>query len=165
LATVSLAALLVAGPSLLAAASANIAAVFQARALLAARQDDERAALRFAAESWAERGLGFSSASQFAHKRRGMLALAAGDFAAAIGLLEPAMAHAPADQSIRKALGYAYIWDGRIAEGVALLKGLDRSAEVRQELDVWPVAWEQQGRAELAQRARDAAARWAGQSR
>jgi hypothetical protein len=153
-------ALLFAGSSLLAAASANIAAVLQARALLAPLPDHERAVLREAAGAWAGRGLAFTPTSVAAGKRRGILALDAGDFGTAIRLLEPALVHAPADQSIRKALGYAYIWDEHIAEGIALLKQLDRADEARQELDVWPFAWEQQGRMELAQRARDAAALW-----
>ncbi len=164
LTAVLLVALLFAGPSLLAAASANIAAVLQARSLLEPLPDHERAALGEAAETWADRGLAFTPASMAAGKRRGLLALTAGDFGAAIRLLEPALDQAPADQSIRKALGYAYVWDGRLAEGIALLKRLDRAAEVQQELDVWPFAWEQERRADLAQRARAAAALWAGQS-
>ncbi|MBC8075761.1 MAG: hypothetical protein H7Y32_06765 [Chloroflexales bacterium] len=93
----------------------------------------------------------------WALKRRGLLALDDADFATAVMALERALRATPADQSLRKALGYAYIWNGRAPDGVALLATLDRSAEVRAELDVWPYAWNERGRDDLAERARQAA--------
>ena len=141
-------------PAVGAAVQANIAATLHARAALSTMPDEAaRVALRAQARAWAERG----GASATALKRRGMLALDEGDFATAVAALEPALRAQPADQSLRKALGYAYIWSGHTDDGVALLTTLDRLAEVRGELDVWPLAWNDRGRRDLAERARQAA--------
>jgi putative inorganic carbon (hco3(-)) transporter len=142
-------------------ASANAAAIYEARSLLGPDlSGDQRGRLHQAAIAWSERGLRYGGGWRAALKERGMLALAPPDrdFSTAIRMLEPALSRSPADQSIRKALGYAYIWDGRVAEGVTLLETLDRSGEIRGELEVWPIAWQERGRPDLAAQARLAAA-------
>lgn len=145
-------------PQVGAAAQANVSAMLHTRAALSPLLGQgERAALREQARSWAERASTLDPASVSALKRRGLLALDDGDFATAVVALEIALRAAPADQSLRKALGYAYIWNGRAPDGVALLATLDRTAEVRAELDVWPYAWNERGRDDLAERARQAA--------
>ena len=149
-----------AGRPILSLASANVAAIYEARSLLADRlADDERAALHREAIAWADRGLRFESGSRAALKERGMLALALSerDFDLAIRLLVPALYRSPADQSIRKGLGYAYIWQGRVEEGVALLRRVDRTGEIAGELQVWPYAWRDRGRPDLASQAERAA--------
>jgi hypothetical protein len=146
---------------LLSLASANVAAIYEARSLLGPDlPNDQRGRLHQAEIDWSDRGLRYGDGSRAALKKRGMLALALSDrdFSTAIRMLEPALSRSPADQSIRKALGYAYIWDGRVAEGVALLEAIDRAGEIRGELQVWPVAWQERGRPDLAAQARLAAA-------
>jgi hypothetical protein len=148
-----------AGRPLLALACANTAAVLEARSVLGANFNDaERATLHRAAIAWAERGLDFDPNSQVAMKERGLLAsaLSERDFSTAIRMLEPALSQSPADESICKALGYAYIWQGRVGEGVALLKEIDHAREIASELQVWPYAWRDRGRPELATRAEQA---------
>jgi putative inorganic carbon (hco3(-)) transporter len=148
------------GRSLLALASANVAAILEARAILGPNLDDvERATQWSAALAWANRGLQIDAESRAVLKERGMLALAIpdNDFDMAIRMLEPALRYSPADQSVRKALGYAYIWQGRVDEGVALLKGIERTGEIEGELQVWPYAWRDRGRPDLAAQAERAA--------
>jgi len=150
--------LLVVGPALLAAASGNVAAIIEAKSYLAPQLGaDERMALHADELRWVERGLRADRDSPAVLKRSGSLALEAPDFAAAVAVLEPALRRSPADQSIRKALGYAYVWSGRIGDGVQLFRGLDRRAEIEQELTTWPVAWQERGRDDLAIRAQLAA--------
>lgn len=149
----------VAGRPLLALASANIAAVLEARSTLGSNLNAaERTVLHHAALGWAERGLWFDANSHAALKERGMLAftLSERNFDLAMRLLEPAFQRSPVDQSIRKALGYTYIWQGRIGEGVQLLRGIDRVGEIEGELRVWPYAWRDRGRPDLAAKAAQA---------
>jgi O-antigen ligase len=154
----ALVAMALAGPALLALACANAAAVLQARAQLApGLTDTERAALRHDARWWAGRGHQIEPASAVVLAREGHLAALEGDFAQAEHDLVAALAALPADQSIAKQLGYTCIWRGDIERGVALLQALDRRSEIRQELDVWPVAWRERGRGDLAVRAEQAA--------
>jgi hypothetical protein len=146
------------GPELIARACGNVSAVLQARAQLAPHvTGDNRAALRREAVMWAERGLQFAPQSTSLLKRRGMLALLNNDFATATRTLEPALIATPHDQAVRKALGLALVWEGRIDEGVALLRDLDQAGEVAEELTNWPSAWRDARRPELAQRAEQAA--------
>jgi O-antigen ligase len=158
LATIGCLVVVLSGPRIAAAAAANVAAIFEARAALARRLDDtERAALRARALHWAEQGLALHAASLPALKRQASLRMTQRDFAGAALSLEQALARSPADQSIRKALGYAYVWSGRVDQGVAQLAQLDRRDEIVAELNIWPQAWRERGRPDLAEQAQQAA--------
>ncbi|HEU4326839.1 MAG TPA: O-antigen ligase family protein [Roseiflexaceae bacterium] len=139
-----------------AVACANAAALLRTHALL--RPDlgaPARAALREQGVVWAEHGLWLDAGSAAALKQRGMLAFDAQEFGGAAGLLASAFAQRPADQSLRKALGYALLWTGRVDEAAELLAGLTYADEVREELTVWPVAWRERGREDLARLAEE----------
>jgi O-antigen ligase len=158
---VAVAAVAFGGRELLALASANVANVLQARSALALHlTNSERDQLHARAITWADRGLRLSHSSAAAQKSRGMLAfdLSEHNFDLAIELLEPALRASPADLSLRKALGYAYIWQGRITEGVAMLESVGRIGEIVGELQAWPYAWRERGRPDLAAQAERAAA-------
>lgn len=147
------------GPAVLAAAAANQAALLQSRAALAPELDQrQRQELRQQAVGWADAALRIDPNSPAALARRGMLALADMDLNTAGPLLERAAQRWPTDQATRKGLGYAFVWSGQIEKGVRMLRALDRASEVHQELDVWPVAWRERGREDLAKRAEQAAA-------
>lgn len=157
-AAVLVAAIVLLWPSLYALGSANKAAVLQARSRLTpGLSPEQRLALHREALHTVERGLTLQPASAIALKRRGMLAMDEQDYGVAMVVLGQALRGLPADQSIWKALGYAYIWNGRVEQGVSLLVRLDQADEVREELDVWPIAWEERSRSDLAQYAREAA--------
>ncbi len=141
-----------------AVACANAAALLRTHALLRSGLDGPgQAALRARAAVWAERGVWLDAGSAAALKQRGMLAFDAQEFEGAARLLAPAFAQRPADQSLRKALGYALLWTGRVGEAAQLLAGLTYADEVREELTVWPVAWRERGREDLARLAERAA--------
>ncbi|GAB4217107.1 MAG: hypothetical protein OHK0022_59020 [Roseiflexaceae bacterium] len=134
-----------------AAGCANAAALLRTQALLRPGLDEQaRAGLRAEALVWAERGLWLDAGSTAALKQRGMLAFDAQQFGRAAELLALAFAQRPADQSLRKALGYALLWNGRVDQAADLLSGLTYAGEVREELTVWPVAWRERGREDLA---------------
>ena len=150
--------LLVLWRPLIAALQSNVAAIFEAKSALAPRlTPDERDELHAAASQWNAGSLAIDPQSVAALKRSGILSIDDHDFATAIAALELAHQRSPADQSISKALGYAYIWNGNAADGVRLFRELDRVGEVRQELDAWPLAWQQRGRDDLAAQAQRAA--------
>ena len=139
--------------------AANIAAVAQAKALLNPEQSEiQREEWYDNSITWTEQGLQIAPESILLQKRRGSLALQQDDFTTAIQHLEPVLQALPNDQATRKALGYAYIWDGQIEAGVQTLAQLDRLAEVHGELEVWPVAWQERGRPDLADQSQQAAA-------
>ncbi|NOK59488.1 MAG: polymerase [Chloroflexi bacterium AL-W] len=157
--------LIVGYPTIVGLTSANIAAVAQAKALLNPELSDiQRQELYDNAISWTERGLRIAPESILLQKRRGSLALQQDDFTTAIQHLEPVHQRIPDDQATRKALGYAYIWDGQIEAGVQTLAKLDRLTEIHSELEVWPVAWEERGRPDLADQSQQAAALLVAQS-
>lgn len=145
-------------PHLVAAGAANYAAILHARAMLApGLSQDERVALMAESIAWVNHGLRLASGSPLVQKRLGMLALDQGDYPRAIAALERARAVLGADQATRKALGLAYVWNGEPLRGARLLAQLDNGAEIREELNTWPYAWEERGRSDLAVYARQAA--------
>ncbi|MBL8097448.1 MAG: tetratricopeptide repeat protein, partial [Anaerolineales bacterium] len=87
--------------------------------------------------------------------RRGLLALNAGDYAAARADLEQAFAVAPESRAVLKALGYARLWSGDV-DGAARLLG--RLPEIPEELNAFAFFWESQSQPALSQNARALAA-------
>lgn len=151
--------LLIGYPTIVGVSTANIAAVAQAKALLNPELSEiQREEWYDNAINWTERGLRIAPESILLHKRRGSLALQQNDFTTAIEHLEPVLQTIPDDQATRKALGYAYIWDGQIEAGVQTISQLDRLTEIHGELEVWPVAWQERGRPDLADQSQQAAA-------
>lgn len=151
-------ALLVFGQQLTALGMANLSAVLQARATLSpGLTQRERADLLREAGGWADYSLRLNPNSAAAQKRIGVLALNLGDYPRAINALEFAQQSLSADQATRKALGMAYIWNGEPERGARILATLDDATEVREELDIWPQAWLDRGRSDLAAYARQAA--------
>ncbi len=87
--------------------------------------------------------------------RRGLLALNAGDYAAARADLGQAFAVAPESRAVLKALGYARLWSGDV-DGAAQLLG--RLPEIPDELNAFAFFWESQSQPALSQNARALAA-------
>lgn len=150
--------LILAGPALIGRVSANIASLNHAHARLAPNLSvNQREELLEETRIWLDRALQYAPNERAAYKARGLLDLNQTDFGDAIVSLERAMPSYPDDQSIYKALGYAYVWYGYPERGVPLLRRLDRQVEVRGELDIWQRAWADRNRPELIERAREAA--------
>jgi O-antigen ligase len=156
--------LIVAGlviPSPLAAAwQANLGALVQTRAELnpgldvPARQEGlARAAAHF------QRALSLDPAQPTANRRLGMIALDRADFPAAAAYLERAYAREPANQATLKALGYAYMWTGRLDAAERLFRQVDFASQLRNELDYYRWSWSRQGQDDLASYADDMARR------
>jgi putative inorganic carbon (HCO3(-)) transporter len=156
-AAAGVAALLLFGPGLLARGFANIAWIKYGHvALVDGLTPAEREAGLAAARAWADRGLRVSAGTPGALKARGLVDLATGQYGDAIAALERAAVALPEDQSTIKALGLASIWYGYTAEGAQLLSTLDRAEEAYGELSTWENYWHEQGREDLAARAREA---------
>lgn len=151
-------ALAVSAPHLAAAGAGNVAAWFQARAMLAeGLTQEERAALMHKSVVWVNYGLRMAPDSPLIQKRLGILALDLGDYPRAINALEHAQTLFAADQATCKALGMAYIWNGDPNHGAEILAHLDYADEVREELGIWVYAWKDRGRDDLAAYAQRAA--------
>lgn len=91
-----------------------------------------------------------------AHYHLGLIALRASDFDAALTHLEIAYRADPAHRGVNKALGYTYVWLGRIDQAAPLLAGIP---EARREMEVYAWWWTTQGRDDLAANAASIAAR------
>lgn len=158
LAAVALLAILLWRP-LAAQAAVNLGAVAEARADLAPdRGEPERAALRARSADWYRQAMQLVPGHPGAARRLGVQALDARRFDEAAGLLELAHAAGLAPETSAKALGYAYLWGGRVDEATALFAGLERRAELRAELDVYAWWWAAEaGRPDLAEHAAAAA--------
>lgn len=151
-------ALIATAPHLAAAGAGNVAAWFQARAMLAeGLAQEERAALMHESVVWVNHGLRIAPDSPLIQKRLGMLALDLGDYPRAINALERAQILFASDQATCKALGMAYVWNGDPDHGAEILAHLDYADEVREELGIWVYAWKDRGRDDLAAYAQRAA--------
>lgn len=127
---------------------ANAGAVAQARGELdGALSTVERRALLSRAGDFYERALVYNPADATAHYRLGLLALDAGEYGRAVEHLGAAHGALPGHPGMRKALGLAYVWVGRLDEGEALLAGLP---DIVEELNVWGWWRSQQEEMELA---------------
>lgn len=158
LAVVLAASLILAGGRHTAAlAAVNIGAVAEARAdLHPGLSDDQRATLAATATGWYRTALRLDPTHPGAARRLGIRATSELFLDDAMRLLEMALRGQPAHPATRKALGYAYLWDGRVQPAVALFSRLDRAAEVHRELETWSWFWRQQGRPDLARLAAEA---------
>lgn len=146
-------------PRLTALALSNAAAVAHARAQLGPQfNDQEREQLLAHAESWLVLGQSIQPSSAAVWREHGMLAFERGNYAETIWFLSHAAPAYPNDQGLLKTLGLAYTWYGYTEEGSQLLYRLTRAEEVRQELDVWAVAWAERGQQQYATNSRLVAA-------
>jgi putative inorganic carbon (HCO3(-)) transporter len=153
-------ALAVFGRPLLSDWYANLGAVYQTRADLspglpdATREEDAaRAKLYF------EHALSLNPTQPVANRRLGQMALQVEDFERAVVYLEQAYPHEMANQATLKALGYAYLWSGRLEAAEALLRQLDDQSELVEELGNWAWWWDTQNRADRAAAAAEMARR------
>ncbi len=142
------------GP-LLAAWRSNLAAVQMARIELAFfptdRWDDGAQAdrLRPAAAAF-DSGLQASPRNRTAHHRLGQIAMLFRDFEQAVDHLEAARRIAPSHPGIRKLLAYNYLWAGREADSLALLRSIP---EAQAEMGIYVWWWRSLGREDLSERA------------
>ncbi len=151
-------ALIATAPHLAATGAGNVAAWFQARAVLAeGLTQEERTALMHESVVWVNHGLRIAPDSPMIQKRLGMLALDLGDYPRAINALKRAQTLFASDQATCKALGMAYVWNGEPERGAEILAHLDYADEVREELGIWVYAWRDRGRDDLAAYAQRAA--------
>jgi putative inorganic carbon (HCO3(-)) transporter len=130
---------------------ANVGAVHQTRADLApALSDSQREAAAGQATACFERALQLIPSQPVASRRLGMMALDRRDFDAAVAFLERAYGQEPGNQATLKALGYAYLWTGRLDAAAELLRRRDDLGEVVEELGVWSWWWTTQDREDLS---------------
>lgn len=90
--------------------------------------------------------------NETARYRLGLLSMMRRDYQTAIAELTLARAADPDHEGIRKALGYSYLWAGRMEEAMPLLHGL---RQIEQELQAYTTWWAQRDRDDLAARASD----------
>jgi len=86
--------------------------------------------------------------------RLGLIAMLRRDYVTAQGYLENAHAHDPGQRGVHKALGYCYVWLGDFERAGKLLATLP---EAKSELEAYVEWWKEQGRLDLAERARQMA--------
>lgn len=108
------------------------------------------------AESSFRQSLAVAPSNPVANRRLGLIQLARMNFGEAINLLEASYQSDPDSQVTRKALGYAYTWNGDL-DKAALLLGSIREAE--NEMGTYSFWWKTQGHPELAKRAAAMSAR------
>ena len=139
---------------------ANLGAVYQTRADLSPSLPDAIRTGDAARAGWCfERALSLNPAQAVANRRLGQMSLEHEDFETAISYLERAYPHEMANQATLKALGYAYLWSGRLDAAEALLRQLDVQSELVEELGNWAWWWGTQSRADRAAAAAEMARR------
>lgn len=149
---------------LLGMAVANLAMLRDIKASLApGLSQSERIAERDAAAEWFTAALRITPDQPTALRQLGIHAMDRQRFASAIPHLEAALRSQLAHQANWKALGLAYLWNGRVEAAVNLFQRLDRAQEVQNELNTWSWWWGEQNRPELAAYAAQAAQRMAEQ--
>lgn len=84
--------------------------------------------------------------------RRGLIAMQKRDFETAQAELAKAHTIDPEHRGIRKSLGYAYVWGGKLDMSKNLLREI---SEAENEMGVYSWWWGEQDRGDLAQRAKD----------
>jgi tetratricopeptide (TPR) repeat protein len=138
-------------PAVRAGLYANLGAVRLAQAELAGWPSATVAGRPSAeAEAWLRQALALDPGNRAAALRLGALALARGDFLAAASILEPARQAGGERPAFRKALGYAYLWLGRMEAAGSLLASISEAPVELYEYARW---WRAQDRADLAARA------------
>jgi hypothetical protein len=96
------------------------------------------------------RALNLNPAQPVANRRLGLIALDRGNFTAAVAYLEQAYPWEPENQATLKALGYAYLWTGKLDQAVELLRQVDDQYGLMNELDTWSWWWGSQNREDLS---------------
>lgn len=136
----------------------NMGAITEAQAdLRPTLTPEERIAQIDSAKQWYQQALQLNPDQASALRHLGIRASNELHLAEAIKDLEHAWQIAPTNQTTRKALGYAYLWNGQVAEAVALFRNYERVAEIKQELETWAWWWGTQQRRDLANFAQAAA--------
>jgi len=155
--TACLAGLLVIGKqkSLLASWYANLGAVQMDRVELPNYSDgewnqDQDLAEFVPAERLFKQALHFDGRNSTANFRLGLIAMHRRDFSRAVSYLEEALRSDQNHRGILKALGFSYVWSGKLREALPLLS---RIPEAKDELGVYPWWWRSQGQEILAARA------------
>ncbi len=142
-------------PTILALAASNVAAVFHAKAQLGpSLSDAERMHMLAQVDGWLDTAQRIRPQSAAVLRKHGMLAFQRGNYAETIWLLSRAAPAYPDDQGLIKTLGLAYTWYGYTQEGAQILGQLSRANEVRQELEIWAVAWTEREQEEYANNSR-----------
>lgn len=130
---------------------ANLGAVHQTWADLSPNLDEAgREVAMTQAVACFEHALRLNPSQPVANRRLGMIALNRRDFAAAVAYLERAYPQEPENQATLKALGLAYLWNGRLGPSEELLGQLDLQSEMIEELGAWQWWWHAQGRDDLS---------------
>ncbi len=112
-----------------------------------------------------ERALSLNPTQPVANRRLGQMAMELGDFEEAVVYLERAYPQELTSQATLKALGYAYLWTGRLDAAEELLRQLDVRSELVEELGNWRRWWRSQSRADLAAAAAEMVRRLSGENR
>jgi tetratricopeptide (TPR) repeat protein len=138
----------------------NLGAVYQTRADLSPGMPDATRAENAARAVWYfERALSLNPAQAAANRRLGQMSMEREDFEKAALYLEQAYPHEMANQATLKALGYAYLWSGRLDAAEVLLRQIDAQSELVEELGTWTWWWGTQNRADRAAAAAEMARR------
>jgi tetratricopeptide (TPR) repeat protein len=104
------------------------------------------------AESYCQKAVDANSQHPAANWRLGLMALNADDFDPAVEHLEIAWKAMPGHRGVQKALGLAYLWQGRIELAQEKLAPLE---EMVQELDTWSWWRGEQGQDDLSAYAKE----------
>lgn len=139
---------------------ANWGAVLMARAELADWptghwDDGHNLAALAPAQAQLQRAATLNGNNVTAHYRLGLLAMLERNFATAVTHLETAYEQNPNHRGLAKSLGYSYVWSGELAQGFVVLAPI---SEAGREMAVYSGWWQEQGEADLAQRAAEMAA-------
>lgn len=140
----------------LAAWYANLGAVEMARVELTGWPETARWQSEFDPAEFSPAKALFNQALRFApnnitaNYRLGLIAAKQGNETEAVILWSQANQAAPSHRGVRKVLGYAYVWQGRLDEAARLLNDIP---EARNEMDTYSWWWGTQGRDDLAAQA------------
>jgi len=100
-----------------------------------------------AVKRWLESSLAWDPFNRTANYRLGLVALDQDDFVRAAEYLERAWAEGEEHRGVRKALGYSYVWLGRLDLAEQMLRPIP---EASRELRVYARRWSDRGRPDLA---------------
>lgn len=139
------------GRPLLSAWYVNLGALHQTRAELAPSLDDlARAQETQLAIADFTQALSLEPEQPVAHRRLGLIAFRQENYDKAIVYLEQVYPQEPHNQVTLKALGYAYMWTGRLDKAEEMLRQMDDQARVVHELGDWSAWLKSQGQIALS---------------
>jgi tetratricopeptide (TPR) repeat protein len=104
------------------------------------------------AETMFSKSLSFNANQRTSRHRQGLIAMQRRDFGTASEELERAYELDREHRGIRKSLGYAYVWDGKLDEAQMLLQEIN---EAEYEMGVYSWWWQELDRRDLAGQARE----------